>query len=91
MDILIANVGNADVVADLAGGVVDTRIGETEFHLVREIDGGGETAGVGVRQVDLIGTEQVVRHLQLPAASSQRRQVEDGRVGRRIPDDGRRI
>ena len=91
MDIFRTDVGDADIVADGAGRMVDARVGERKLHFAREVQYGSETGLVGVCQRHLVCAGDIGRNLQRPITGRQVRQAEHGRMRRLVPAHRSRV
>ena len=90
-DLVAADVGQAEVVAEFAGRPIGARVREVEAQLVAEIREGRKAALEVVRQRRVRMALDPARDLQAVVAGSQPAHVEPGGAGRRLPTDARRM
>ncbi|EXI70014.1 MAG: hypothetical protein AW07_04178 [Candidatus Accumulibacter sp. SK-11] len=90
-DLVAADVGQAEVVAELAGRPVGACVREVEAQLVAEILEGREAALEVVRQRRVRAALDPARDLQAIAAGSQPAHLEPGGAARPVPTDARRL
>ena len=95
VEVVGADVGEADVVADFTGGAIGAGVAEGQPHLAAEVEHGREGGKIPLPHAHLRGTAQLGADVELPLPGGQATrnptEVQIGGLGGGIPVHGLRV